>query len=75
LQLLENLHESFNINSALESIRDNIRTSAKESLGHHKLKHNKPWFHDCSKLIDQWKQAKLQWLQNPSQINGGNLQN
>jgi hypothetical protein len=27
------------------------------------------------KLIDQWKQAKLQWLQNPSQINGDNLQN
>jgi hypothetical protein len=25
--------------------------------------------------IDQWKQAKLQWLQNPSQISGDNLQN
>jgi hypothetical protein len=24
---------------------------------------------------DQWKQAKIQWLQNPSQINGDNLQN
>jgi hypothetical protein len=34
------------------------------------------WFDDeCSKLVDQWKQAKLQWLQNPSQINGNNLQN
>jgi hypothetical protein len=34
---------------------------------HQKLKHNKPWFDDeYSKLIDQWKQAKLQWLQNPS---------
>jgi hypothetical protein len=30
---------------------------------------------ECSKLIDQWKQAKLQWLQNPSQINGDNLKN
>jgi hypothetical protein len=30
---------------------------------------------ECSKLIDQQKQAKLQWLQNPSQINGHNLQN
>jgi hypothetical protein len=29
----------------------------------------------CSKLIDQWKQAKLQWLRNPSQINGDKLQN
>jgi hypothetical protein len=37
------------------------------------LKHNKSWFDDeCSKLIDQWKQDKLQWLQNPSQINGDN---
>jgi hypothetical protein len=30
---------------------------------------------ECSKLIDQQKQAKLQWLQNPSQINGENFQN
>jgi hypothetical protein len=30
---------------------------------------------ECSKLIDQWKQAKLRWLQNPSQINGDNLKN
>jgi hypothetical protein len=61
---------------AWESIRDNIKTSVKENLGYHRLKHNKPWHHDdCSKLIDQWKQAKLQWLQNPSQINGDNLQN
>jgi hypothetical protein len=44
-----------------ESIRGNIKTSAKENLGYQKLKHNKPWFDDeCSKLIDQQKQAKLQ---------------
>jgi uncharacterized NAD(P)/FAD-binding protein YdhS len=30
---------------------------------------------ECSKLIDQQKQAKLQWLQNPNQINRDNLQN
>jgi hypothetical protein len=29
----------------------------------------------CSELMDQRKQAKLQWLQEPSQINGGNLNN
>jgi hypothetical protein len=28
---------------------------------------------ECSKLIDQWKQAKLQWLQSSSQINADNL--
>jgi hypothetical protein len=73
---LESLDESFNINNAWESIRENIKTSAKVNLGYQKLKHNKPWFDDeCSKLIDQWKQVKLQWLQNPSQINGDNLQN
>jgi hypothetical protein len=73
---LESLDEIFDINNAWESIRENIKTSAKDNLGYQKLKHNKPWFDDeCSKLIDQWKQAKLQWLQNPSQINGDNLQN
>jgi hypothetical protein len=53
-----------------------FKTSTKDNLGYQKLKHNKPWFDDeCSKLIDQWKQAKLQWLQNPNQINRDNLQN
>jgi hypothetical protein len=73
---LGSLDESFDINNAWESIRENIKTSAKENLGYQKLKHNKPWFEDeCSKLIDQRKQSKLQWLQNPNQINGDNLQN
>jgi hypothetical protein len=64
------------MNNAWESIRENIKTSAKDNLGYHRPKHNKPWFEDgCSKLIDQRKQAKLQWLQNSSQINGDNLQN
>jgi hypothetical protein len=40
------------------------------------LKKNKPWFDEgCSKLLDQKKQAKLQWLQDPSEINGYNLKN
>jgi hypothetical protein len=40
------------------------------------LKFNKPWFDDeCSRLTNQRKQAKLQWLQNPTQINGDNLKN
>jgi hypothetical protein len=73
---LENLDESLVINSAWENIRDNIKTSAKENLEYHRLKCNKPWFdYKCSKLLDQRKQTKLQWLQNPSQINGDNLQN
>jgi hypothetical protein len=64
---LENFDESLDINIAWESMRDNIKTSAKDNLGDHSLKHNKPGFDDeCSKLIDQRKEAKLQWLQNPS---------
>jgi hypothetical protein len=72
---LDSLDDSFDINNAWESVTENIKTSAEDNTGHQKLKHNKPWFDDeCSKLIDQRKQAKLQWLQNPNQINGDNLQ-
>jgi hypothetical protein len=40
------------------------------------LKKHMPWFDDeYSKLLDQRKQAKLQWLQDPSEINGDNLNN
>jgi hypothetical protein len=40
------------------------------------LKKHKPLFEEgCSKLLDQRKQAKLQWLQDPSKINGDNLNN
>jgi hypothetical protein len=49
----KSLAESFDINNAWESITENIKTSAKDNLGYHRLKHNKPWFDDeCSKLID-----------------------
>jgi hypothetical protein len=45
---------------------ENIKISAKESLGYYELKKHKPWFDEgCSKLLDQRKQAKLQWLQDP----------
>jgi hypothetical protein len=30
---------------------------------------------ECSKLLDIRKQAKLEWLQDPSEINGDNLNN
>jgi hypothetical protein len=64
------------INRAWETIRENITVSAKESLGYHELKKHKPWFdEECSKLLDQRKQVKLQWLQDPSEITGDNLNN
>jgi hypothetical protein len=57
-----------------KKIRKNIKISTKESLGHYELKQHKPWFDEgCSKLLDQRKQAELQWLQDPSEINGDNL--
>jgi hypothetical protein len=52
----------------------NIKISAKESLGHYELKKHKPRFNEgCSKLLDPRKQAKLKWLQDPSEINRDNM--
>jgi hypothetical protein len=45
------MDENFDINNAWESIKENIKISAKDNLGYQKLKHNKPWFdYECSKL-------------------------
>jgi hypothetical protein len=56
-------------------IRENIKISAKVSLGYYELKKHKPWFDEgCSKLLDQRKQAKLQWLQDPEQYKTRSLQ-
>jgi hypothetical protein len=73
---LENCDDNVDMNTAWENIRENIKTSAKGSLGRYELQQHRPWFDDeCSKLIDRRKQAKLQWLQNPSQVNGDNMDN
>jgi hypothetical protein len=41
-------------NRAWETIRQNIKTSAKESLGYYEFKKHKPWFDEgCYKLLDQ----------------------
>jgi hypothetical protein len=62
------------INSVWETIRENINISANEGLGYSELKKHKPWFDQgYTKLLDQRKQAKLQWLQDPSEIDGDNL--
>jgi hypothetical protein len=58
---LEDLDTEVEINSACETTRENIKISAKESLGYFELKKHKQWFCErCSKLLDQRKQAKLQ---------------
>jgi hypothetical protein len=57
-------------------IRENIKISAKDILGYFELKKHKPYFDEgCSKLLDQRKRAKLQWIQDPSETNGDNLNN
>jgi hypothetical protein len=48
---LENL--GVDNNRAWNNIRENIKISAKESLGHCESNHCKPWFdEECSKLVD-----------------------
>jgi hypothetical protein len=60
---LENLNDNGDINRAWETIRENIRISAKESIGLCESKSYKPWFdEEYIKLVDRRKQAKLQWL-------------
>ena len=56
------------VNRTWENIKENIQTSANESLGLHELKQNKPWFdEECLGFLDHRKRAKMQWIQDPSQ--------
>jgi len=41
---LENLSDEEGINKDWENIKENIKTSAKESLGLQELKQHEPWF-------------------------------
>jgi hypothetical protein len=73
---LENLEDNMDINRTWETIRENIRISVKERIGLCETKSYKPWFNEeCLKLVDRRKQAKLQWLQDPSGVNENNLRN
>jgi len=73
---LEDLSDSEDINRAWENFKENTKTSAKESLGLQELKQHKPWFHEkCLGFLDQRKQAKMQWIPDPSQSNVDNLNN
>jgi hypothetical protein len=60
------------INSAWEIIRENKKFQPMR-IGYCELKKHKPWFDQAfSKLVDQRNQARLQWLQEPSEINRDN---
>jgi hypothetical protein len=60
----------------MDTIKENIKICDKECISHCEAKRHKPWFdEECSKLFDQRKQVKLEWLQDPSVVNEDNLSN
>jgi hypothetical protein len=62
------------INRAWDYIRENIKISAEESLDYCVSRHCKLWFdEECSELVDRREQAKLQQLQDQSEVNEDNL--
>ena len=76
IAVLENLNDSEGIYRAWQNSQDNIETSAKGSLCLCELKQHKPWFdEECLRFLDQRKQAKVQWVQDPKQSNVGNRNN
>jgi hypothetical protein len=52
--VLEDLGSEVVINSAWETIRDNIKISARDSLGYYRLKEYKPWFDEVMITITLW---------------------
>jgi hypothetical protein len=73
---LESLEDNVISNSSWDTNSQKIKVSAKESIGPCESKRHKPWFdEEFSKLVDGRKLAKLQWLQDPSEVNEDNLSN
>jgi len=73
---LENLIDDEDINGAWEKIKEDLNTSAKESLGLHELKQHEPWFDvECLGFLDHRKQAKLKGYGIQNQCSIGNPNN
>jgi len=71
---LENWNEDEDVNRIWGNIKHDIQISAKESVGMHEWKQQNPWFdEECSGTLGQRKRAKMQWVQDPCQINVDNL--
>ena len=67
---LENVSVDEDINRDWESIKENIKSSATGSLGMHEMKQHKPWVdEECLGILDQRRQAKMQWIKDPRQSN------
>jgi len=74
LAALEDLNDSEGINRVWENIQENIKISAKESVGLDKLKQRKAWFdEECLHFLDQRKHAKMHWIHDPNQSNVDNI--
>ena len=57
------------INDTWENIIDKIKVAARESICYYEVKKKKPWFDDdCSNVVERRKQAKLKFLQDPTQL-------
>jgi len=70
---LGNLSDWKDINRAWENIKENIKTSTKESLVLYELKHHKPRLdEECLRTV---RSKEAGWLQNPNQSNVGNQNN
>jgi hypothetical protein len=72
---LEIINDSENINKAWENMKESIKTSANVSEDLYELKQHKRWFDECLPSLNQRKQDKMQWLQNPNHSSVGNISN
>ena len=70
---LENLSNGKDINRTWENIKQNIKTSAKESLVLYELKHHKRWFGE--ECLRNFRSKEAYWLQNPNKSNVDNQNN
>ena len=62
--------------SLINTIKLTDKSSAKEIIGLQEVKQHKPWFdEECLGFLDQRKQAKMQCIHDPSQINVDKLNN
>jgi hypothetical protein len=66
----------FSMQRSYHSETQKYQIAAKESLGYYELQKHEQWFDEGrSKLLDQKKRARFQWLQDPNQMSGNNLNN
>jgi len=71
---LENLNDSKDINRTWENIKQINKNLTEDSLALYELKQHKPWSDEkCPRFLDERKQAKMQWFQDPNQSNTDNL--